>query len=236
MEKAPGQPSRILTGDQEPAKEGKLPSPGTKKDLELIRRFQAGDEEAFKELYERHKGGVMSRVRYFSRDEEEIKSLTQDIFLKVHRKINSYVPNYAFTTWLYKIALNTCRDFYRGKQTKRRPHIDPFPGTPDADIFETLPVDPVNPETGLISEEDEAAIQKLFAQLTSAHQEIINLRLDGKPYEEIAKILDLPLGTVKARIHRAREQLAQLITKQAPSLLPYIKWFVDKGESDSPEE
>lgn len=141
------------------------------------------------------------------RNKEEAEDLAQEAFLKAFNAISTFNKEYAFSTWLYKIAINNCIDFLRKKKFKTK-SIDRPIETKSGEIKYDLPDSSYNPERRILRKEMSAMIQHAIKALPEKYKTVIVLRhIQSKSYEEIAAILDVPLGTVKARIFRAREML-----------------------------
>jgi len=167
-------------------------------DLDLVHRFLAGDRRAFDELMSAHEDRVFSICLRIMRDREHALDAVQETFVKVFRRADHFTGESAFSTWLYRVAVNTCYDQLR--KLKRR-HADPLPETND-------PID--------VSAGDELTAVELRPDLQSALERIsdefraavILSDLEGLPLADVAEILGVPVGTVKSRVFRARRQLA----------------------------
>jgi RNA polymerase sigma-70 factor (ECF subfamily) len=184
-------------------------------DQEVVAQAREGHEDAFRELVRRYQRPVFSLVYRMVRDRELAEDLAQETFVKVLNAIDSYKPAFKFSSWIFKIANNAAIDHLR----RRELDTLSLEGAPDA----TTP-DRVEATTLQISDHAESALEELEArELGSAIERAIELlrpeyrscillrHVEGRSYEEIAEILDLPLGTVKTYIHRARAQLKQAL-------------------------
>lgn len=183
----------------------------TATDQEVVARACEGSERAYRELLGRYERPVFSLIYRMVRDRERAEDLCQDTFIKVLNALTSYRPEYKFSSWIFKIANNAAIDHLRKKQLDTL-SLD---GAPDAvtqerqegtslqvaDNIET-PLDEL--EARELGSHIEAAIGKLRPEYRSC---ILLRHVEGRPYEEIAEMLDLPLGTVKTYIHRARGEL-----------------------------
>ena len=137
----------------------------------------------------------------------EAEDLTQEAFIKAFNSLRSFNEDYAFSTWLYKIATNNCIDFFR-KRKLQTYSLDKPVKYKDSELKHELPDPELNPEKNIIARERSDIIQDAIKTLPEKYYTAIILRhRREKSYEEIAEILNLPLGTVKARIFRAREML-----------------------------
>ncbi|MBL0351290.1 MAG: RNA polymerase sigma factor RpoE [Candidatus Dechloromonas phosphoritropha] len=175
----------------------------------LVQRAQAGDQSAFDQLvskYQRKLGRLLSR---FIRDSAEVEDVTQEAFIKAYRALPSFRGDSAFYTWLYRIGINTAKN-YLVAQGRRAPTSTQF-DSEEAETFESADQlrDINTPESLLMSkqigETVNAAIDALPEELRRA---IVLREIDGLSYEEIAEMMDCPIGTVRSRIFRAREAVA----------------------------
>jgi len=145
------------------------------------------------------------------RNQHEAEDLTQEAFIKVYNSLNSFNEEYAFSTWLFKIATNNCIDYFR-KRKLQTLSLDKPIQYKDSEMQQEYPDPELNAEKILIARERSRIIHEAINSLPKKYYRAIDLRHRAeKSYEEIAEILDLPLGTVKARIFRAREMLNKLL-------------------------
>jgi RNA polymerase sigma-70 factor (ECF subfamily) len=188
---------------------------GTLPDADVVRLAQQGRELAFRELVRRYERPVFSLVYRMVRDRELAEDLAQDAFVKVLNHIDKYSPEFKFSSWLFKIANNVAIDHLR----RRRLDTISIDGSPHAssasDVEATtieLSVDQESALDELESKELGTAIEQAIAALRPEYRACIMLRhVEGRSYEEIAATLDLPLGTVKTYIHRARHELRKAL-------------------------
>jgi RNA polymerase sigma-70 factor (ECF subfamily) len=180
-------------------------------DADVVSLAQQGRESAFRELVRRYERPVFSLVFRMVRDRETSEELAQETFIKVLNNIDRYQPQFKFSSWLFKIANNIAIDHLRKRQIVTI-SMDGSPHAATAAEAEATSFDvAIRQESAL--EEMEARelgseIEKAIAQLRPEYRSCIMLRhVEGRSYEEIAATLDLPLGTVKTYIHRARIQL-----------------------------
>lgn len=178
-------------------------------DQVLVERAQGGDKRAFDQLvskYQRKLGRLLSR---FVRDSAEVEDVSQEAFIKAYRALPSFRGDSAFYTWLYRIGINTAKN-YLVSQGRRAPTTTEY-DTEEAETFDdaTQLRDINTPESLLltkqIGETINAAMDALPEELRTA---IVLREIDGMSYEEIAGIMDCPIGTVRSRIFRAREAVA----------------------------
>lgn len=195
-----------------------MPTPaelGTLPDADVVRLAQQGHEAAFRELVRRYERPVFSLVFRMVRDREAAEDLAQDAFVRVLNHIDRYSPDFKFSSWLFKIANNVAIDHLR----RRRVDTISMDGSPhavtDADVeASTLQLEAVQEDAlqELEARELGSAIERAIARLRPDYRACIMLRhVEGRSYEEIAATLDLPLGTVKTYIHRARHELRRAL-------------------------
>lgn len=178
-------------------------------DRELIAQARSGDERAYRALLSKYERAVYNICLRMIRDREEARDLAQEVFMKVFAMLDRYNPAYAFSNWLLKITSNLCIDAIRKRRIDTLPMDEPIHG-PKGDVERQYPSPHTGPEAKLIGKERTALLRRAIEGLPEHYRIMIILRHQQElSYEEIAGILDIPLGTVKARIHRAREMLRQ---------------------------
>lgn len=180
-------------------------------DLELTERCKAGDRIAFRTLVERHQTAVFNTVVGIVKDPDEADDLTQEVFVKVYRSLDRFMGQSLFSVWLYRIAVNQSLD--KLKSRKRRPNtvpMDDLAGTADVE-WDALFADAA-PNAAEAYEETQLqeAIHRVLTSLAPDHRVVITLKdIEGLSQEEIAAILNCPVGTIKSRLTRAREALKE---------------------------
>ena len=173
----------------------------------LINQAKAGDDQAYDKLLNKYRNSVYNLVYRMVRDIEEAEDLTQEAFIKAFNSLAQFNEEYAFSTWLYKIATNNCIDFFR-KRKLQTLSLDKPIKYKDSEIHHEIPDPELNPEKNILASERSSIIREAIETLPEKYYTAIVLRhTEEKSYEEIAEILHLPIGTVKARIFRAREML-----------------------------
>lgn len=191
------------------------PSFAAATDQEVVQRARGGEETAYRELLRRYQGPVFSLIYRMVRDRALAEDLAQDTFVKALNALDSYRPEFKFSSWLFKIANNVAIDYLRRRQLDTL-SLD---GGPDAvspqQVAETTPRVVDRGETPLQEVEARelgAAIEQAIGRLRPEYRACIILRhIEDRPYEDIAEILDLPLGTVKTYLHRARAELMEML-------------------------
>ncbi|MEI8135335.1 MAG: sigma-70 family RNA polymerase sigma factor [bacterium] len=186
-------------------------------DKALVRRARGGEQRAYSELVKRHKRGIERLIRPITRTAttDEIEDLVQEAFTKAFLHLNSYSEEYAFSTWLYRIATNHAIDHLRRKKLSMFSISAPQGGGDRSDDeskdFEIVDNSWV-PEQLMLSDERSRIIEEAIEQLPENYKKIIKLRHnDDMEYDEIAKVLNLPMGTVKVHLHRARAALGKML-------------------------
>ncbi|HEX2202498.1 MAG TPA: sigma-70 family RNA polymerase sigma factor [Longimicrobium sp.] len=184
-------------------------------DHELVERARKGSEKAYRELLGRYQRPVFSLVYRMVRDREQAEDLAQETFVRVFNNIERYDPAYKFSSWIFKIATNLTIDWMRRKEV---PTVSldgsRFATTSDEIEASTITVESrdENPEELLVSKELGSEIELAIGKLRPEYRQAIVLRhIEDRPYEEIAQIMALPLGTVKTYIHRGRNELREML-------------------------
>ena len=180
-------------------------------DADVVALAQEGRESAYRELVRRYERPVFSLVYRMVRDRETAEDLAQDTFVKVLNNVERYRPEFKFSSWLFKIANNVAIDHLRRRQLDTISTAGSRHATTASEV-EATSFDVVEPGQNaleqLASQELGTAIERAVARLRPMYRSCILLRhVEGRSYEEIAQTLDLPLGTVKTYIHRARHEL-----------------------------
>ena len=184
-------------------------------DADVVALAQQGREPAFRELIRRYERPVFSLVYRMVRDRELSEDLTQDTFIKVLTHIDKYRSEFKFSSWLFKIANNVAIDHLRRRQLDTV-SMEGSPHATSSDIAEAtsfeLATQAETPLEEMEARELGSEIERAISQLRPEYRACILLRhVEDKSYEEIAATLDLPLGTVKTYIHRARHELRKLL-------------------------
>jgi RNA polymerase sigma-70 factor, ECF subfamily len=188
-------------------------------DRSLIAEANRGSQEAYRSLVERYQRPVIGLLLRIVRDRAWAEDLAQETFLKAFRALDSFQVERKFSSWLFKIAHNTGIDALRRRQVETVPletespeRLDPLDRVPGPDVL--------SPDTVLRGRDLGVALATAIGALRPEYRAVIELRfVRGLAYEEIAEVMDLPLGTVKTHLHRARKSLAETLTGQgwAPS-------------------
>jgi RNA polymerase sigma factor (sigma-70 family) len=183
-----------------------------KGDLLLVEQAKKGNEKAFASLMNRYRDSIYYMLLKMVNNASDAEDLTIEAFGKAFRNLDSYTPKFAFSTWLFKIATNNCVDFIRKK------HVSPTPLDNIQEGLDNLTVniqsDLPDPEESLIYRQKVAALKEIVSQLKPRYKELIELRYYKEySYEEISSELNLPIGTVKAQLYRAKTLLYNILIK-----------------------
>jgi RNA polymerase sigma-70 factor (ECF subfamily) len=175
----------------------------------LVERAQRGDKRAFELLVEKYQHKLARLVSRLVRDPGEAEDVTQEAFIKAYRALPSFRGDSAFYTWLYRIGINTAKNFLvaMGRRAPTSTEVD----AEEAEGYEgSEQLHDINtPESLLLSKEIATTVNSAIESLPEELRSAIQLReLEGMSYEEIAKLMDCPIGTVRSRIFRAREAIA----------------------------
>ncbi len=183
-----------------------------KNDLVLVELARNGNEKAFASLMNRYRDSIYFLLLKMVNNTSDAEDLTIEAFGKAFRNLDSFTPDFAFSTWLFKIATNNCIDFIRKKQASPAP-IDQLQDDLDS-LTVNIQSDLPDPEEALINDQKIAVLRGIVNQLKPRYRRLIELRYYKEySYEEIAKELDLPIGTVKAQLFRAKSLLYNIFIK-----------------------
>lgn len=184
-----------------------------KGDLILLEEARKGNEKAFASLMNRYRDSVYFMLLKMVNNTSDADDLTIEAFGKAFRNLDSYTPKFAFSTWLFKIATNNCVDFIRKKHVSPAP-IDIQEGSENLTV--NIQSDLPDPEESMINREKIEALKDIVKQLKPRYRSLIELRYYKEySYEEISSELNLPVGTVKAQLNRAKTLLHNIWIKTA---------------------
>lgn len=180
-------------------------------DAQLVERVQNGDQRAFELLVVKYERRVLRLISRLVRDPAEAEDVAQEAFMKAYRALPQFRGDSAFYTWLYRIAVNTAKN-YLSAQGRRPRTISEFQGGEDGESFDVSDVveDNNTPDAVLHSRQVADTVNKAIESLPEDLRTAITLReIEGLSYDEIAAAMDCPIGTVRSRIFRAREAIAE---------------------------
>lgn len=177
-------------------------------DEELVKKAKSGDAQAFDELIERHYKRIYQLAFQLLGNREDAADATQEVFVKAFEQLRSFRGSSSFATWLYRIAVNTCRDIIRRSRTIAFSQLSPEDEQTDFDP--TILTEP-NPDDILAERERAELVWMALNRLPEEARQILVLcDMQGFSYAEVAAILNLPEGTVKSRLHRARNAFKEV--------------------------
>ncbi|AZR73789.1 hypothetical protein BBF96_10565 [Anoxybacter fermentans] len=189
-------------------------------DKELIEMFKKGEEKAFEEIVRRYQKKVYNTIYRILGNPEDANDLAQEVFIRVYRKLHLFQGKASFSTWLFTITSNLCRDELRKRQRrlKIRSLSEPI-RYKDGEIEQEILDESMTPERISINRELRDEIQAVIDKLPDEQKEAIVLReFQGFSYEEIAEIVGVALGTVKSRISRARRNIREELSNLRSSV------------------
>lgn len=164
-------------------------------DMEIINKCINGDQQAFSELVSRYKRLIYKVVYNIVNNENEVNDIAQEVFLKIYKSLDSYNPEYKFSTWAVKITTNYCIDVVRKRKVETVPIED----------YEGASGNNDTPETQYINKERSQRVQEAISELPEKYRiPIILFHQNGLSYEELMKVLNEPMSIVKNRLYRAR--------------------------------
>ncbi len=183
-------------------------------DQQLVARVQKGDSRAFDMLVLKYQHKIFGLISRYVHDSDEVKDVAQEAFIKAYRALPNFRGDSAFYTWLYRIAINTAKNYLVSRA--RRPPGSDVDAT-EAEYYEGGGAlrDIESPENALFGAELKAVVDQAIADLPDDLRTAVTLReFDGLSYEDIAEVMDCPVGTVRSRIFRAREAIDIQVRKQ----------------------
>lgn len=177
-------------------------------DYHLVQKAMNGNQRAYAELLDRYKDAIYYMLLKMVNNPSDAEDLTIEAFGKAFKNIHQYAPSFAFSTWLFKIATNNCIDFIRKKRSTPISLESPN----EEDVSFHIQSDMLDPEEILIKQQKSKMLQTLVSKLKPRYRNLIELRYFKEySYDEIATELDLPIGTVKAQLFRARDLLYNIL-------------------------
>jgi len=178
-------------------------------DAQLIDEVGKGNQAAFDILFSKYNNKLYASLLAFTKSQELAEDLTQKTFIRVWKKIETFRGDSSLFTWIYRIAINLAKNEFSSKQAKNQGITDNIDDTYDLESSVS------SPESHAIEAESMQAVMDFIASLPSDLREAISLReFDGKSYEEIAQITGSPIGTVRSRIFRAREEILNFMKEE----------------------
>jgi RNA polymerase sigma-70 factor (ECF subfamily) len=181
-------------------------------DFKLVQQAVQGDQKAYAELLSRYKDSIYFMLLKMVNNRDDAEDLTIEAFGKAFKNLHQYTPDFAFSTWLFKIATNNCIDFIRRKRKFTFSIDKSIESDSGQEMQFEIKSPSLDPEEGMIKKQKAALMRDVVQKLKPRYKRLVELRyFHERSYEEIADELQLPLGTVKAQLFRAREFLYQIL-------------------------
>lgn len=191
-----------------------------REDGQLVRRCLKGDERAYGRLLEKYRRPVYGIVRRMIPNDEEARDIAQEAFIRAFRSLKTFDPERSFANWIFRIATNLCIDHHRRRKLATVPLVRTDKDGEEERQVEVEASGPT-PAEEFSDRERSRRLLEMVNALPPLYRAVLLLRhMEGRSYEEIAGILDLPLGTVKARIHRAHRLLKEKLVRRGPDWIP----------------
>ncbi len=183
------------------------------RDFKLVQlAIDDGDQKAYAELMKNYRDSLYFMLLKMTNNPHDAEDLTIEAFGKAFKKLHQYTPDYAFSTWLFKIASNNCIDFIRKKKKYTFSIDQNFDDEKGTELANKIPSQTLDPEEELVKKQKIKLMHEVVEKLKPHYRTLIELRYFKEfSYDEIAEELNLPLGTVKAQLFRAREFLYQIL-------------------------
>jgi RNA polymerase sigma factor (sigma-70 family) len=189
-------------------------SDNARRDLELVKLAREGDEYAFARLMNRYKDAIYFMLLKMVNNRADAEDLTIEAFGKAFTNLHQYSPQFAFSTWLFRIASNNGIDFLRKRRANTVPLENPDTDRKDSEYNPNFKSETLSPEEKYIRQQRANILRRMVSRLKPRYRMLVELRYFKEySYDEIAKELNLPLGTVKVQLFRAREMLFNLLKK-----------------------
>ncbi|MGC9341770.1 MAG: RNA polymerase sigma factor [Bacteroidales bacterium] len=181
-------------------------------DFRLVEAAKRGDQKAYGELMGRYRDAIYFMLLKMVNNQSDAEDLTIEAFGKAFKNINQYTPNFAFSTWLFKIATNNCIDFIRKKRGNTVSLDQSVDEEENLAPSASIQSDSMDPEENMINQQKVKLMREVVSKLKPRYRRLVELRYFNEfSYDEISKELDLPIGTVKAQLFRARELLFNIL-------------------------
>ncbi len=185
----------------------------------VLKALNEGDQNAYAELMDRYRDSIYFMLLKMVNNKDDADDLTIEAFGKAFNRLHLYTPNFAFSTWLFKIASNNCIDFIRRKKKNTLSIDQSFGGEDGDELYIDLKSSDLTPEEISIQEQKIQLMRNVVSKLKPRYRQLIEMRyFQQLAYEEISTELDLPLGTVKAQLFRARDMLFQILKNSKDSI------------------
>lgn len=180
-------------------------------DIQLVNAAISGNQQAYADLMDKYRDTIFFMLVKMVKNKSDADDLTIEAFGKAFKNIHQYTPNFAFSTWLFKIASNNCIDFLR-KRKSNTISIEGHYESTGNDIPINIQSDSLDPEEDMIRQQKVILMRSVVEKLKPRYKQLVTLRyFDEYSYEEIAQEMNIPIGTVKAQLFRARELLNNIL-------------------------
>src|SRR5574344_153861 len=178
-----------------------------------------GDQQAYADLMSIYREPIYFMLLKMTNSKVDADDLTMEAFSKAFRSLDQYTPNYAFSTWLFRIATNNCIDFIRKKRAKTVSIDNLYSDESGDNVNLDLKSESLDPEEQAIEKQKKALMRNIVGKLKPSYRKLVELRyFEELSYEEIGQELNLPLGTVKAKLFRARDLLYNIIKNSSDAI------------------
>jgi RNA polymerase sigma factor (sigma-70 family) len=193
-------------------------SANARNDFNLVSKAKEGDQKAYAEIMQRYKDSIYFMALKMVNNKDDAMDLTVETFAKAFENLEKYKPEYAFSTWLFRIATNNSIDFIRKKRLNVI-SLDSLTEEQGEDKYLQVRAEGLNPEETSIRKQESEKLKNMVEQLPLRYRTLIVLRYyEELSYEEIAKQVDIPIGTVKAQLFRARDLMANILNRNKKNL------------------
>ena len=190
-----------------------------KQDLELVERARKGDQQAYAQLLGKYRDAIYYMLLKMVNNPVDADDLTMEAFGKAFKNLDQYTPNFAFSTWLFKIASNNCIDHIRKKRGTTVSLDQGVDGDDSLTPSSLIQSDTPDPELSMINQQKITMMHDVVSKLKPRYRDLIELRYFKQfSYEEISDHLELPIGTVKAQLFRARELLLNILNRTGENI------------------
>ncbi len=181
-------------------------------DIYLVKRTLLNDEEAFAQLVNLYKKRIYQMIYNKIPNKVDVEDLTQEVFFRVYRSLKKFDQKRKFSTWIYTITNNLCIDYLRKRRLQAVSLDAPLFPSQKKEMYLEIPDEEFAPEQVFQKNKEQVEVLKAIENLQEPYGLVLKLRhFKGYSYEEIGEILDLPLGTIKSRIYRARKELKKIL-------------------------
>lgn len=193
-------------------------SANARNDFNLVSKAKEGDQKAYAEIMQRYKDSIYFMALKMVNNKDDAMDLTVETFAKAFENLEKYKPEYAFSTWLFRIATNNSIDFIRKKRLNVV-SIDALAEEQGEDQYLQVRAEGFNPEEISIRKQESEKLKNMVEQLPLRYRTLIVLRYyEELSYDEIAQQMDIPIGTVKAQLFRARDLMANILNRNKKNL------------------